>query len=42
LLRATIPGKWTKVYLRGVDGSEVHYFAHASGKVFNVKHKPRR
>ena len=41
VLRAEIPGKWCKVYHRGKDGSEIHYFQHASGKVAFVKHKKR-
>jgi len=39
VLRAELPGKWWKVYHRGRDGTEVHYFQHASGKVAFVKHK---
>ena len=27
-LRKMRPGKWRKVYRKGVDGSEVHYFKH--------------
>ena len=37
-LRKVLPGQWKKVYKKGIDGSEIHYFEHASGKVFNVKH----
>jgi len=37
-LRKVLPGQWKKVYKKGVDGSEIHYFEHASGKVFDVKH----
>jgi RHS repeat-associated protein len=40
-LRKTLPGQWKKVYKKGVDGSEIHYFEHASGKVFDVKHVVR-
>jgi hypothetical protein len=38
-LRSVLAGKWVKVYRYGKDGTEVHYFEHASGKVFNVKLK---
>jgi len=38
-LRAALPGVWHKVYHLGRDGSEVHYFQHASGAVANVKYK---
>jgi len=38
-LRHVLPGKWVKMYRYGKDGTEVHYFEHSSGKVFNVKHK---
>ena len=37
-LRRKLPGEWKKVYRRGADGTEIHYFEHESGKVFNVKH----
>jgi hypothetical protein len=39
LLRSTLPGRWSKVYHIGRDGTELHYFQHASGKVAFVKHK---
>lgn len=38
-LRAIVPGKWYKVYHYGMDGSAIHYFQHASGKVAAVKYK---
>jgi hypothetical protein len=38
-LQEAIPGPWVKVYRKGADGSEVHYFQHASGAVAGVKHK---
>jgi RHS repeat-associated protein len=38
-LREVLPGRWKKVYRKGVDGTEIHYFEHESGKVFNVKTK---
>jgi hypothetical protein len=41
VLKLTLPGKWMKVYLKGVDGSEIHFFEHESGKAAFVKHKPR-
>ncbi|MBI4604779.1 MAG: hypothetical protein HY721_22685 [Planctomycetes bacterium] len=41
-LRQVLPGSWVKVYRRGRDGSEMHYFQHASGAVFNVKHKVKQ
>jgi seryl-tRNA synthetase len=42
VLREAIPGTWLKVYRRGVDGSEVHFFQHASGAVALVKMKRKR
>ena len=30
---------WMKIYRKGRDGTEVHYFEHNSGKVAFVKHK---
>ena len=41
-LRQALPGYWVKVYRRGVDGSEVHYFKHESGAVALVKWKPKQ
>jgi hypothetical protein len=41
-LREAIPGPWAKVYRTGVDGSELHYFQHASGAVALVKLKWKR
>jgi hypothetical protein len=41
LLRRALPGRWQKVYHKGSDGSEVHYFQHVSGKVAFVKHRKR-
>lgn len=41
VLRAELPGRWRKIYHRGADGTEVHYFQHESGKVAFVKHKRR-
>jgi RHS repeat-associated protein len=38
-LQAAKPGKWVKVYAKGVDGREFHWFQHESGAVFNVKPK---
>ncbi len=38
-LRKKLPGKWNKIYRFGVDGTEIHYFEHGSGKVFNVEIK---
>jgi hypothetical protein len=29
---------WYKVYHRGLDGSQLHYFQHQSGIVFDVEH----
>ena len=40
LLRGLLPGRWAKVYHRGKDGTEMHYFQHASGMVAFVKDKP--
>lgn len=39
VLKATLAGKWHKVYRKGEDGTEIHYFQHQSGKVTHVKHK---
>jgi hypothetical protein len=41
-LREAMPGEWVKVYRKGVDGSEVHYFQHASGAVAAVRMKWKR
>ena len=42
-LREAVPGKWIKVYKDGFDAlgnkTSVHFFKHASGKVFDVKTK---
>jgi hypothetical protein len=38
-LRKVKPGKWQKIYSVGADGTEIHYFQHQSGIVFNVKVK---
>ena len=39
-LRAHYPGEWRKVYRRGRDGTEIHYFEHRhTGKVWGVKVK---
>jgi hypothetical protein len=39
-LREHYPGEWRKVYQRGVDGTEIHYFEHRrTGKVWSVKVK---
>jgi hypothetical protein len=38
-LRKIKTGKWKKVYHIGVDGTEIHYFEHETGGVFNVKIK---
>jgi hypothetical protein len=38
-LQSAKPGKWVKVYAKGVDGTEYHWFQHESGAVFNVKRK---
>lgn len=39
-LREHYPGEWRKVYQRGVDGTEVHYFEHRqTGKVWGIKLK---
>jgi hypothetical protein len=40
-LREQIPGRWIKVYRKGKDGAEVHYFEHASGAIANVKYKDK-
>ena len=40
-LRSLLPGTWVKVYHYGVDGSEVHYCQHESGKVFDVEYHKR-
>lgn len=42
LLHEALPGDWQKVYHYGKDGTEVHYFQHASGNVAMVKHKVKR
>ena len=36
-LRSALPGQWHKIYHYGIDGTELHYFQHESGAVFNVK-----
>lgn len=39
-LRAHYPGEWRKVYCRGRDGTEIHYFEHRrTGKVWGIKVK---
>ncbi len=39
-LREHYPGEWRKVYQRGIDGTEIHYFEHrGTGKVWGVKVK---
>ena len=39
-LREHYPGEWRKVYSRGQDGTEIHYFEHGrTGKVWGVKVK---
>lgn len=40
-LREHYPGgEWKKVYLRGTDGTELHYFEHGpTGRVWDVKVK---
>ena len=39
-LRAHYPGEWRKVYRRGRDGTELHYFEHRrTGKVWGIKVK---
>ena len=39
-LREHHPGEWRKVYQRGTDGTEIHYFEHGrTGKVWGVKVK---
>jgi hypothetical protein len=38
-LQDLLPGRWQKVYHYGRDGTEIHYFQHASGRVTMVKHK---
>ena len=39
-LREHYPGEWRKVYQRGIDGTEVHYFEHRqTGKVWDIKLK---
>jgi len=42
MLQAALPGRWSKVYHKGADGTELHYFEHESGRVFNVKHVDKR
>ncbi len=39
LLRKALPGRWRKVFLKGRDGSEIHYFVHESGDVALLKYK---
>ena len=41
LLRSHRPGRWHKIYHYGIDGSEIHYFEHQSGVVFDVEHHSR-
>ncbi len=39
-LREHLPGEWRKVYYRGQDGTEIHYFEHnRTRKVWGVKVK---
>ncbi len=39
-LRVHNPGAWRKVYRRGRDGTEIHYFEHRrTGKVWGIKVK---
>jgi hypothetical protein len=39
-LREQYPGEWRKVYQRGIDGTEIHYFEHSrTKKVWDVKVK---
>jgi hypothetical protein len=39
-LRQHHSGEWRKVYRRGIDGTEIHYFEHqATGKVWGIKIK---
>jgi hypothetical protein len=39
-LREHYLGEWRKVYQRGVDGTEIHYFEHRrTAKVWGVKVK---
>jgi hypothetical protein len=39
-LREHDQGDWRKVYHRGADGTEIHYFEHSrTGKVWGVKVK---
>jgi hypothetical protein len=38
-LRRLIPGDWRKVYRKGIDGTEIHYCEHSSGRVTRVKLK---
>ncbi len=39
-LRERCPGEWRKVYRRGMDGTEIHYFEHRrTGKVWGIKIK---
>ena len=42
MLQSVLPGRWMKVYHYSDDDSQVHYFQHESGKVFDVKFKPGR
>lgn len=38
--RAHYSGEWRKVYRRGRDGTEIHYFEHRrTGKVWGIKVK---
>lgn len=39
LLRATLPGRWVKVYHHGKGDLDLHYFQHASGQVALIKTK---
>ncbi len=40
ILRAHYSGEWRKVYRRGRDGTELHYFEHRrTGKVWGIKVK---
>lgn len=39
-LRVHYPGEWRKVYRRGRDGTEMHYFEHRrTGRVWGIKIK---
>ena len=40
-LRVHKPGVWHKIYRYAIDGSELHYFEHESGAVFDVAYHPK-